>query len=197
MEYVLIFSAAVTLYFALGYVKATIKGWVLPNKVTWFLWALAPMIAFFATLSSSDFSYGQIPVFMAGFTPLLVFGASFINKKSFWRITRFDVSCALLSLTTLLIWYITKNPGLAIFLAIVSDALAALPTLIKAWRYPETESIRPFAAGIFTTGVAFIAIHTWNFAHVAFPVYLVLLNIVMTIILAIRNKKTISKTTRT
>lgn len=46
MAYLLILSAAVTLYFALGYVRATLKGWVIPNKVTWFLWALAPMIAF-------------------------------------------------------------------------------------------------------------------------------------------------------
>ena len=53
MAYLLILSAAVTLYFALGYVRATLKGWVIPNKVTWFLWALAPMIAFFATFSSS------------------------------------------------------------------------------------------------------------------------------------------------
>lgn len=45
MAYLLILSAAVTLYFALGYVRATLKGWVIPNKVTWFLWALAPMIA--------------------------------------------------------------------------------------------------------------------------------------------------------
>ncbi|XIE69008.1 hypothetical protein NG812_03555 [Lactococcus garvieae] len=46
MAYLLILSAAVTLYFALGYVRATLKGWVIPNKITWFLWALAPMIAF-------------------------------------------------------------------------------------------------------------------------------------------------------
>ena len=179
MAYLLILSAAVTLYFALGYVRATLKGWVIPNKVTWFLWALAPMIAFFATFSSSGFSLGQIPVFMAGFTPLLVFGASFINKQSFWKITFFDLSCGIVSL-------ITSN--LAILLAIMSDALAALPTLIKAWRYPETESIKPFAAGIVTTGIALPATSTWDFAHLAFPVYLFLLNILMTVILKVKDK---------
>ena len=81
MAYLLILSAAVTLYFALGYVRATLKGWVIPNKVTWFLWALAPMIAFFATFSSSGFSLGQIPVFMAGFTPSNTFcRSSFLNN---------------------------------------------------------------------------------------------------------------------
>lgn len=188
MTYLLILSAAVTLYFALGYVRATLKGWVIPNKVTWFLWALAPMIAFFATFSSSGFSLGQIPVFMAGFTPLLVFGASFINKQSFWKITFFDLSCGIVSLITLVIWYLTQNSNLAILLAIMSDALAALPTLIKAWRYPETESIKPFAAGIVTTGIALPATSTWDFAHLAFPVYLFLLNILMTVILKVKDK---------
>lgn len=189
MKYLVIFSAAVTLYFTLGYVKATIKGLVLPNKVTWFLWGLAPMIAFFATLSSAGFSFGQLPVFMAGFTPFLVFGASFINKKSFWKVTAFDFSCGIVSVITLLIWYYTKDPNLAIFLAIVSDGLAALPTLIKAWRHPETESITPFAAGIFTTSVGFTAVGTWNFAHLAFPLYLLLLNVLMTLILTIKSKQ--------
>lgn len=100
----------------------------------------------------------------------------------------FDLSCGIVSLVTLVIWYLTQNSDLAILLAIVSDALAALPTLIKAWRYPETESIKPFAAGILTTGIALPATSTWDFAHLAFPVYLFLLNILMTVILKIKDK---------
>jgi hypothetical protein len=40
----------------------------------------------------------------------------------------------------LILWWITKEPNIAIMLAILSDILAAIPTLVKTWKFPETES---------------------------------------------------------
>lgn len=62
------------------YVKDTIKGKNKPNKVTWLLWSIAPLIATFAAISNGV-RLSVLPVFMAGFGPLLVLIASFINKN--------------------------------------------------------------------------------------------------------------------
>lgn len=62
MAYLLILSAAVTLYFALGYVRATLKGWVIPNKVTWFLWALALVKFLFSWLALRPYLFLALPL---------------------------------------------------------------------------------------------------------------------------------------
>jgi hypothetical protein len=50
------------------------------------------------------------------------------------------VLCGVLSLTALFFWAIADSPRTAIVLSASGDGLAALPTVIKAWRYPETET---------------------------------------------------------
>ncbi|KZK37182.1 hypothetical protein P7266_1485 [Lactococcus cremoris] len=76
----------------------------------------------------------------------------------------------------------TKNPNLAIALAIVADILASVPTLVKSWQYPETESWEPFAAGVFNAATSFFAMSIWNFTSLAFPIYLMVVNGLLTII---------------
>jgi hypothetical protein len=114
---------------------------------------------------------------MSGFGPLLVFIASFVNKNSYWKLERFDYLCGLFSVLALVLWAITRVPEVAIVFAIVSDALAGLPTLIKSWRHPETENALPFSTGVASTLTSFLAIRTWNFSAYAFPVYLILINV--------------------
>lgn len=105
--------------------------------------------------------------------PLLVFIASFVNKKSYWKLEKFDYLCGFCSVLALVLWGITKEPVIAIIFAIASDGFAAIPTLVKAWKYPETESTGPYTTGLFSALTSFAAIKTWNFSSLAFPIYLV------------------------
>ncbi|MDO8582261.1 MAG: hypothetical protein Q7S16_05325, partial [bacterium] len=120
-----------------------------------------------------------LPVFMAGFNPSLVLVASFINPKAYWKLTRFDYLCGFFSVLALVLWGVTKEPAIAIAFAIVSDALAAVPTLIKMWKYPETETVTPFFASLFSACMSFLAIRTWHFTAYAFSVYVVIVSIAL------------------
>lgn len=89
-----------------SYVIETLKGRAKPNRVTWFLWALAPLIA-----ASAQFREGvgliALSTFMNGFMPLLVLIASLMNKKAFWQASRFDYLCGSVSLFALILWLST------------------------------------------------------------------------------------------
>jgi hypothetical protein len=61
----------------------------------------------------------------------LIFLASFVNKKAYWKLEKFDYICGISSALALLLWWLTKEPAIAIVFAIISDAFAAIPTLIK------------------------------------------------------------------
>ncbi len=186
LEYLVIFAALASLLAALMYIRAMFKAATNPNRVTWLMWSIAPLIAAGASLSSGV-GWAVLPVFMSGFSPLLIFTASFLAKKAYWKLSTFDYLCGVLSASALILWYITKTPNVAIIFAIVSDGFAAIPTLKKAWKYPETESIWPYLIGMFSPITSFAAAITWSFSELAFPVYLILINVML--VLSVYNKK--------
>jgi hypothetical protein len=130
-----------------------------------------------------------VPVFIAGSMSLAIFLASFVNKNAYWKLERFDYVCGFFSLLALVLWATTKNPTIAIFLSIAGDAFAAIPTLAKSWRRPETENISPYAAGLFSACTSFAAVEVWNFSEIAFPVYLIMID--LSLILLILRKRTL------
>ncbi len=171
LQYLVLLGAAVQLIGVFFYVKGTIRGEIKPNRMTWLMWAIAPLIASFAAFADGV-TWAVLPVFMSGFSPFLVFLASFVNKEAYWKLERFDYLCGALSVLALVLWAITNEPVVAIVFAILSDAAAAIPTLIKSVRYPETESAWPYLTGVFNSLTSFAAIKSWTFSSYAFPVYL-------------------------
>ena len=61
----------------IGYLVYTLQGKVKPNKVTFFLWAFAALIAFFAEIKQGV-GVESLLTFSVGFLPLLIFIASFL-----------------------------------------------------------------------------------------------------------------------
>jgi hypothetical protein len=174
-EYLVVVAVVATLLAALIYIRSMFKGQTKPNRVTWFMWSIAPFIAA-AAASSKGINWAVIPVFMSGISPFLVFLASFFSKKAYWKLSSFDYLCGILSGSAIGLWLATNNPNLAIIFAIMADALPAVPTLTKAWHNPETESTWPFMIGIFSPITSFLVATAWTFSELVFPAYLIVIN---------------------
>jgi len=178
LQYLVIVGSALQFYGIAVYAKDTIKGDTKPNRVTWLLWGATPLIAAVAAFTDGV-RWAALPAFASGIGSLIVFLASFINKKAYWRLNKFDYFCGAFSILALLFWYLTKDPLVAIMLAIVSDFFATIPTLIKAWLYPETENITPYVTGLLNLATPFFAIKNWVLAEYIFPLYCVLMGAVL------------------
>ena len=187
MEWIVIAGSIISFLGFIPYLKDTIKGTTKPNRMTWALWAVAPLIAAIAGLSSGV-TWAVLPVFMAGFGPLLVLFVSFRNKNSYWKLSKFDYICGATSVLALILWSITKNPSLAILLAISSDLLAAIPTMLKSWTHPYSETYQVFLFSMIGNLTAFLVMKQWNFNELAFPIYLILVCLTMTLIIVLRRK---------
>lgn len=178
LEYLVFVAAFGSFLGALAYIHSMFRGSTAPNRVTWFMWSVAPFVATAAAISNGV-GLAVIPVFMSGFSPFLIFTASFFAKKVCWKLGAFDYVCGLLSGLAIVLWYLTSNPEVAIIFAIVSDALAAVPTLLKAWRNPKTESTWPYLIGTFAPLTSFLAASVWSFSAVGFPIYLMAINVAL------------------
>ncbi len=172
-----VFAAVIQMFGAGIYIRDTLRGRTKPNRVTWFLWAAAPLIATAIIVVEGKLNWTALPVFMAGFVPALIFAASFFNANAYWRLGRFDYACGALGLISLAMWVAVSQPIIAFIMLMATDGLAALPTIRKAWTNPETETGAPYAAALFG-GLAGVAnVQNWVTLEYAFPLYLVAVNI--------------------
>ena len=168
------------------YIRSVVWGGTKPNLVSWFIWMLAPFIGVFFQLKAGA-GLSVLPVFMAGFGPLLVIIFSVLNKNSYWKLYTFDIYCGLFSFLSLVLYVFTHNLGISILFAIVSDGLAAVPTIIKSWKFPETESASIYLTGIFSNIAGLFIIKNWIFSIYSFGIYFILLNLI--IVFCIYRKK--------
>ncbi len=178
LEYLVFLAALATLLATFVYVRSMFRGGAKPNRVSWLMWSIAPFIAAAAALSNGV-GLAALPVFMSGLSPFIIFSSSFVLRNAHWRLTSFDYVCGLLSALALILWFVTKDPNIAIIFAMASDALASVPTLAKAWNHPETEIAWPFLVGVFNAATSFSAIVIWTFSSYAFPAYLMIINLVL------------------
>jgi len=162
----------------LSYLIDTIKGKVQPNKVSWLLWAIAPLVAFTAEISQGV-GIQALTTFIVGFIPLIIFIASFTNRKASWKLSKLDIICGVLSVSGLILWYITKVGNVAILFSIIADALAGVPTVVKSYSNPESENDSVFWFGVINAAIGLLVIQSWDFEHWGFPLYLLFINFII------------------
>lgn len=167
---------------SLSYLIDTIKGKVKPNRVSFFLWALAPLIGFTAQIKQGV-GIQSLLTFMIGFTPALILLASFLNKDAAWKLRPFDFICGAFSIFGLILWYITKEGNFALIFSLMADGLASLPTIVKSYKYPETENPWAYLGSLIAAVLTLLTITNWNFAHWGFPIQTVVINLVMFILI--------------
>ena len=169
----------------MSYLIDTVKGKIQPNRVSWFLFTLAPSLAFFAQLQQ-----GVGPeiwsTFIVGFVPLLILIATFVNKKAVWELKKLDYICGGLSLLGLLLWGVTKVGNIAIIFAILADGLACIPTLVKSWYDPDSESDSVFLLGTINSAIGLLVITNWQFENYAFSTYMFLANLTLALFIRLR-----------
>ena len=169
-----IISTLLMLWGGYAYFRDTLAGRTKPNRVSWFLWALAPLVSLGAAFSVDADIWASVRVLVGGVVPGVIFLGSFFNRKSYWKLTWFDWFCGGLSLTALLFWQLASSPLIAVLLAAAANTFALIPTFIKALNFPETET-RLIYINRFLSAVLIIpAIPVWNIANSAFQISLML-----------------------
>lgn len=178
-EYFAYFSILFSIIGSYYYIRDTIHGKTRPNRVTWIFWSLAPFVAVYIGYKSGVSLPLLASTFTAGFSPLLVVIASFFNKNSYWKITKFDILCGLLSFVAIIIWVATKNGIISLIFAILADLFAGIPTIIKSWKHSETETASPYTFGILNQLITFLIITNFSFQSYAFPLYIIICNTII------------------
>jgi hypothetical protein len=177
-------GAAIGAVGSLIYVRDTLRGTTQPNRVTWLLWAFAPLLAFAVELHAGV-GLRTLTTFIIGFMPLLVFIASFHNPASVWKIRRLDYVCGAMSLAGTAAWLVTRNGVVAIIAAIAADFLAGVPTMLKSWSNPESETITSYIGALVNSGILLLTINHWTTTVAAFPLFILCIATVQVLVIGL------------
>jgi len=163
-------GAMVALLGNVGYVVDTFRGRIQPNRVSWTIWALPPFVIFAAEVHQGV-GLASALTLACGLGSLAVLIASLRNRYGHYRLVATDLCCGALALLSMAVWALTSDPDLAILLAILTEWLAALPTVLKIYRDPGSEGRVPFL--LFTLGgvITVLAIQQWSVASSGFAVH--------------------------
>lgn len=186
-------AVAINLTSSLVYAWSVVKGRTRPNRVTWFILSFAPLLAFGGMMLQEVSFRESVFTLQTAIGPMIVFTSTFFAKQPQWKITKFDLSCGALSIIGFTLSVILREGNVAIVFAIMADGLAFLPTLVKAFRYPETENPAPFMIGIVSALIALAIITSWDFKHAAFPAYILTADILATLFIYFKLGKHVMK----
>jgi len=171
------------------YLVETLAGKAQPNRVTWLLWGVFPLVIFVAQRVQGVGGISWVS-FAAGFTPLLVFAASFFNRKAYWKSEPQDYLLMAAAMVGIVLWAITDKPNLALLFSLLADVLASVPTLVKAYRHPHSESWGAYALSALGFGISLMSIQTHTVETTAFAAYVFLLNAALALLTSPRRKQT-------
>jgi hypothetical protein len=165
----------------LYYLYETIAGTAQPNRITWLLWGIFPMVIFVAQRAQGVEGLSWTS-FVAGFTPLLIVAASFFNPKAYWKTEPRDYYLMAAAILGIVLWAITSDPNLALLFSLLADMAAGIPTLIKSYRHPASESWIAYAISAVGFGISSLSIQAFSLESTAFVAYVFLMNLAFAIL---------------
>ncbi len=153
-----------------------VKGKTKPNIITWLFWTLIPLIAFIAQLASGVRHEASLTLALA-IPPFLISSTGLLKAHARWKIEKFDIVMGILATVGVILWQTTKNPVWAVIFSVLADFSAALPTVIKTYRYPETESYMTFVWSGIGSFLVLLTTDRWQIENYLFSLYFFILSL--------------------
>lgn len=171
----------------------TYQGKIRPNLTSWSLWTILGLVLLL-TYNSSGAGANIWPA-VFGFTNPLLITVLVVKQRGGWsKPDEWERRCIVLCVVSLGLWLVVHDKKelaqFALYLAIIADGFAAIPTFRFVWNQPDGD--RPFAWALFAIGygLAIFAIPEHTFANYALPLWMLFAGLFIAFLLALHRWKT-------
>ena len=171
------------------YLRDILRGTTKPNIVSWITWTILTAIATVAEIAAHEYT-------TAIFTSSAVVETSLVVilglKYGYAKYSKFDVICQVGALSGFVLWWLFNSPALAVIAAVTIDFIGALPTVRHSWLMPSEETWPTYAFAGLGGLLAIFALTAYNWTSLSYAVYIVLINLVLSVILITRGRRKLS-----
>jgi hypothetical protein len=170
------------------YVWTILNGSTKPQRVTWFGWSLATILGAWSALAAGAGGGAWVAATYAVVLSI-VFLISLFPKYGKPGGQKMDYVIAGVATAGIVFWQVANlSDSIAVIIAIVSDFWFSWLTIRESWRQPDTEALGPWVVGSFACALGVAALESFSFAAMAFPVYILLIDVTIASVLASRKK---------
>lgn len=178
-------SSILTVVSVFPYLINVIKRKTKPRVVTWFTWGLLTGISCVAAIVEGQWA----TAIMLGFSAIssfaiMVLGWKFSDKK----FEKLDIFCLAAALVGIALWRLLDSPSVAVLVMIATDLIGGIPTTIHAWKKPFQETWQTFFMGLIGAICTLIALKNWQITSFAFPLFIALNSLNVTLIILLRRR---------
>jgi hypothetical protein len=185
-------SALVLLIGGLPYLRDIWQKKIHPHILSWLGWSFITALGGSAMLAEGS-RWVVTLLFANTLLCLIIAGMAIIKRVGVWRASVYDGLFFALGIIGLVLWQISDMPVIALIFAIVADFSFGVPTIIKTYKFPETETYFAWAASTTSGLLSLFAVEKFTFTELAYPLYLFIFDtLVLLLVLRVIRRKIFS-----
>jgi len=152
------------------YIVDTIRRRTQPQRASWLIWSVLGSVAFV----SQVYEGATDSLWFAG---VQVSGTLLVFVLSIWvgigsYLSRTDYLILFTALMGLVLWYFTDTAAYMLAITISISLLGGVPTVTKAYRDPDSETLITWIASLIASVCALLSVGKVNLIILAYPLYL-------------------------
>jgi hypothetical protein len=176
-------AVAITVLGTAPYVLGMLRGRIRPHAFSWLIWGATTGIAFAGQIAG----HGGIGAAATGASCVIGLAiCAYAFGKGERAYTRLDWLCLAGAAAALVGWGLAGSPLLAVVLVSLVDAIAAIPTIRKAYTRPHEEGISMFVLQSVKWLFAIYALDRLNATTLLYPVVTPTVNSVIISVVLLR-----------
>lgn len=162
---------------------------IYPHNLSWLGWAFITSTGAIAMLSEG-FSWSVIILFANSLSCLIVVFYSIYKKVGVWSTTIYDYIFFGLGIFGIILWQTFNMPIIAILCAVLADLFFGIPTIIKAYKNPKSETYLAWLLCSIAGLLSLFAVQSYVITQFLYPLYLFIFDtVIFLIVIIFRNKK--------
>ena len=182
-----IISILAAIMAATPYVVGMIRKKTKPHMFSWLIWGLSSVICGAVQLAEGG-GAGSWPLIVNGVYCLGVsLAALWIGTKD---IKKIDYVVLTVTLSTIPLWMITKDPLWSVLIVVMIDGLGYIPTVRKSWGRPQEESALSWGLSCIFFTVSILALEKIKITTYLYPAVFAVINAGFVLFLLARRKTT-------
>ena len=163
-------SGVLSSFAFIPYIIDTIRRLTQPQRASWLIWSVLGSIAFV----SQVYEGATDSLWFAG---VQVSGTLLVFVLSVWvgigsYLSKTDYLILLIALMGLVLWYFTDTAAYMLAITISISLLGGVPTVIKAHRNPDSETLITWVASLIASVCALLSVGKIDLIILAYPLYL-------------------------
>ena len=171
------------------FIRGTIQGSVVPNRASWIVWFVQDVLIASSAIMAGVGPAAVMPVIWTMGATIMLFLS--LTKGTRGAFTGLEKACLVLSGLGILLWATTGAPRFTLVASVSAICIGGVPTLVKAWVKPWTETMSGWLLMILGTVFSSLAIERWTFDSGFLPVVIGLfqLSVALPLVLYTLNRR--------